>query len=316
MTADVQRRSLSIVIPVLNEGTAVRTARDAVASAMKETLPDTRYEILFVDDGSTDDTFSHIAELAQRDPSVKALKLMSNCGSHAAIRAGLEHATGDMAVFMACDLQDPPGLIARLVEKLAGPYEVVLAVRSSRSDGWYERLTSRLFFAVMRCFISDQIPRNGASMYLLGPRALAALRHFEEKNMTLESLFVLMGFKQTAIFYHRNARTQGESKWTFQKKIKLFVDFFVAYSFAPIRFVTLLGVSFSVFGAAWTAYIVGRHFLRHDLSPGWPALLSVLLMGFGVTNISLGIIAEYLWRVLDETRKRPRYLIEAKLNLK
>ena len=306
---------LTVVIPVLNEGAEVKTARDAVAKALKEARPGLDYEIIFVDDGSTDDSFAHLAALARGDERVKVLKLMSNCGAHAAIRAGLEHASGDMAVFLACDLQDPPEVIGQMIDKLVDPYQVVLAVRRSRSDSWLDRAFSRAFFAIMRGFVSEQIPREGASMYLLGSRALEAIKRFEEKNLTLESLFVLMGFQRTTVSYQRNARSQGQSKWTWQKKVKIFVDFFVAYSFAPIRFVSILGIVFCAFGAAWTSYLFALYFAGRPLSPGWPALISIILIGFGVTNLSLGIIAEYLWRVLDETRKRPRYLVETKVNL-
>ncbi len=306
---------ISIIVPAYNEGLGVAKAHEAIVEAISRDLPAFRYEIIFVDDGSTDDTFQCINEICLRDQNVKAIKFLNNCGAHTAIRAGLENCTGDMAVFIACDLQDPPSVISALVKELVHPFDIVLAVRNNRKDSLKDRLFSKLFFSVMRRFVSDKLPSEGSSMYLMSKKVVDALRLLQEKNITLESIFVVLNFSHTKVFYERQARVEGKSRWTFSKKIKILIDFFVAYSYSPIRFVTVIGILISTIGLAWGAFIIGRTLLIGDLAPGWPALISVILIGFGVTNFSLGIIAEYLWRTLDESRNRPRFIIEKRINI-
>jgi dolichol-phosphate mannosyltransferase len=291
----------------------VITAYETILSEVKKHSHE--YEIIFVDDGSNDDSFVHITKVSEKDPNVKALKFASNCGSHMAIRAGLEYATGDCACFIACDMQEPPELIYRLLKELEEPYEIVWAVRNSRKDSFSSILFAKVFYFFARRMVSKNIPPSGASMFMISKKALKSLNKYNERNLTLEGLFATIGFKSKHVLYEREMRKQGKSKWTLAKKIKLFIDFFIAYSYTPIRIVSITGVLLFIIGLIWTAYIIIRQLVWGDLSAGWPALLSVLLTGFGITNISLGIIAEYLWRTLDETRKRPRYILEKTINL-
>ena len=304
---------ISIVIPVYNEGKAVHRALELILEELskhKET-----YEIIFVDDGSEDDSFNHLEQIAHSNEKVRAIKLSSNCGSHMAIRAGLSFAKGNCACFIACDMQEPPHLIYTMKSELSEKYNIVWAVRNSRKDSFSTILFAKLFYWLARKIVTNNIPPSGASMFMVSHKVLKALNKYEERNLTLEGLFATMGFKSTYIYYDRKERISGKSKWTISKKFKLFIDFFVAYSNTPIRFVSVMGISFSVIGFMWTFYIIIREILYNDLSSGWPALISVLLIGFGITNISLGIIAEYLWRTLDEARKRPKYIIEKKINI-
>jgi dolichol-phosphate mannosyltransferase len=305
---------ISVVIPAYNESNGVNNAYEAVLKVFSNEINHYNYEIIFVDDGSIDDTYYHIRKICQDNKKVKGIKLLNNCGAHTAIRAGLENCTGDMAVFMACDLQDPPEIIFEMAKVLNDPYDIVLAIRKTRGDSMLNKLFSRIFFSIMRKFVSDKIPVEGSSMYLMSNRVLKSLKQFKERNLTLEAMFVLMHYNHITVSYERKAREQGASGWTLSKKIKILVDFFVAYSYAPIRFVTLTGVSIFLIGLFWTVYIVLRVIFVNDLSPGWPALISVITIGFGITNISLGIIAEYLWRTLDESRNRPVYIIDSKEN--
>jgi dolichol-phosphate mannosyltransferase len=285
-----------------------------VVEVFHQKLSNYNYEVIFVDDGSADDTFIQVQKICSNDKNVKGIKLLNNCGAHTAIRAGLENCMGDLAVFMACDLQDPPEIFPKLVEALVEPYDIILAVRKTREDSAKNKISSRLFFSVMRRFVSNKLPIEGSSMYLMSNKVVKSLKQFKERNLTLEAMFVLMHYKHTTVTYVRKAREQGRSGWTLTKKIKILVDFFVAYSYFPIRFVTLTGISIFLLGFLWTMYVVLRTIFIGDLSPGWPALISILLIGFGITNISLGIIADYLWRVLDESRRRPIYIIDIKEN--
>lgn len=303
---------LSIVVPVYFEGSNVEAPYKVITTLMETS--EINFELIFVDDGSGDDSFQHLSRIAEQDQRVKVIKLLSNCGAHMAIRAGLEYAEGEMGVFLACDLQEPAELIPEMIKKLVGKTDIVLAVRNHRADSLIDRAMSKGFFWIMKTFVSSKIPKSGSSMYLLGERALKAIKQYPERNMTLEGVFILNNFVYDTIIYNRQSREQGASKWTLSRKLKIFVDFFVAYSYAPIRFVTLIGILFFTLGFFWSIYILIRYFTINDFASGWPMLISVLCLGFGVTNISLGIIAEYLWRTLDEGRRRPKYIVEKKIN--
>lgn len=304
---------ISIIIPFYNEGESVHMTYLHIMEELSKHKES--YEIIFVDDGSIDDSFTHLEKMAQNDKNIRAIKLSSNCGSHMAIRAGLSFAKGHCACFIACDMQEPPHLIYKMKSELTEKYNIVWAVRNSRKDSFSTILFAKLFYWLARKIVTNNIPPSGASMFMVSHKVLKALNKYEERNLTLEGLFATMGFKSTYINYDRKERISGKSKWTISKKIKLFIDFFVAYSNTPIRFVSVMGIAFSVIGFMWTFYIIIREIIYNDLSSGWPALISVLLIGFGITNISLGIIAEYLWRTLDEARKRPKYIIEKKINI-
>jgi glycosyltransferase involved in cell wall biosynthesis len=308
-----QNIDITIVIPVFNEGVSVNNSYELIMEELSEHQDS--YELIFVDDGSSDDSFIHLENIANKDCRVKAIKLSSNYGSHMAIRAGLSFAKGKCACFIACDMQEPPSLIYKMKAELSEYHNIVWAVRNSRKDNFTTIIFSKLFYWLARKIVTNNIPPSGASMFMVSDKVLNALKMYEERNLTLEGLFATMGFKSTHIYYDRKERLSGKSKWTLSKKIKLFIDFFVAYSNAPIRFVSVMGIIFSILGFIWTFYIIARQIILGDLAPGWPALISVLLIGFGITNISLGIIAEYLWRTLDETRKRPKFIIEKTVNM-
>ena len=162
----------------------------------------------------------------------------------------------------------------------------------------------------MQKYAVPNFPKNGFDIVMFSRRVQDCLNNNIEGNSSLFIQILSLGFKQSAVTYYKKARLVGKSKWTVSKKIKLLIDSFVAFSFAPIRLVSLIGVVFFVLGIVWTGYIVFRKLVFNDLASGWPALMSILMVGFGITNISLGIIAEYLWRTLDASRKRPVFVIE------
>lgn len=307
-------RKLSIIVPAYNEGEGVRVAHDAIIAFFRSQLQDWEFELIFVDDGSRDDTFGYLAALAQQSPYTRVIRLAANCGSHMAIRAGLEHARGDLACFLACDLQDPPETISRMLEALVEPVEVVWAVRASREDGLCTRLLASTFYFVARLMVSKNLPPQGASMFLLGPRALKAVSLYKERNLTLEGLFATMGFPQAHICYERRARQLGSSKWTLGKRLKHFADFFVGYSYLPIRLISLTGMGIAALGFFYAAWVVLNRIFFGQPIEGWSSLMVVVLGMGGMQMVMLGVIGEYIWRTLDEARGRPRYFIEQIVN--
>ncbi|HYX69095.1 MAG TPA: glycosyltransferase family 2 protein [Terriglobales bacterium] len=305
---------LSVVVPAFNEGESVRTARAAIAEVFRSQLPGMDFEILFVDDGSRDDTFQHLAALAAEFPYVRVIKFAQNYGSHMAIRAGFDYATGDAACFVACDLQDPPDAIPRMLAALQAPVEIVWAVRNTRQDALSSRLFSRLFYGLARRLVSKNLAPSGSSMFLLGPQALKILRQHQERNLMLDGALATMAVAQAHVPYERQARRVGESKWTLAKKLKTFADFFVGYSQAPIRAMAFLGMVVAVAGVIYAGVTLVRRIWYAHAIEGWSWVMMAVLLLAGMIMVMLGILGEYLWRALDEARSRPRYVVETILN--
>jgi len=273
-------------------------------------------EFLVVDDHSSDRTPEILAALAAGDPRLKVLRFSRNFGSHRAFAAGLEHCSGDGAVILAADLQDPPETIPQLVEKWRKGAQVVWAARDEREgESLPTRLLSRTYYALMRRFAEVQPPKNGADFLLLDRRVIEALRASPEKNTSLLSLIQWMGFDQDQISYTKAARGSGRSKWTVRKKLKLAVDSFVSFSYAPIRLASAFGLLFAFSGFVYAAVIAGRAIMLGSPVQGWASMMCVLLIVSGVQLVMLGIVGEYLWRTFDETRGRPRYIVEKRINL-
>lgn len=304
---------LSVIVPVYNEGTNVKCAHDTIFNVLKEHLKGFDLEIIFVDDGSRDDSFSQLLSLAKKHTHVRVIKLSGNVGPHMAIRAGLDKASGDYACFIACDLQDPPELIPQMIESCIDPVQIVWAVREQREDSLFTKLSAKLFYLLARTLVTKNLPPGGSSMFLLGPKALKTVRLYPERNLTLEGLFANTGFPMAYVPYQRRRREFGKSKWTLSKKIKLFTDFFVAYSYIPIRLISIIGIFTAIMGLIYAALVLIRALVYNSVIPGWSSLMLVVLILGGIQMIMLGIIGEYLWRTLDEARKRPCYIIETTL---
>jgi glycosyltransferase involved in cell wall biosynthesis len=272
-------------------------------------------ELLFVDDHSQDRTPRVLADLAARDPRVRVLRFSRNFGSHKAFTAGLEHCTGDAAVILAADLQDPPETIPALVEKWRAGARVVWAQRADREgESLATRLCSRLYYFLMRRFAEVRPPPKGADFLLVDREVIAALKAAPEKHTSLLSLIQWMGFDQDQIDYTKEARHSGSSKWTLRKKFKLAVDSFVSFSYAPVRLMSAVGLGFALTGFLYALLIIGRSLVHGIPVQGWASLMCVLLIVSGVQLVMLGVLGEYLWRAFDEVRGRPRYIVERRIN--
>ncbi|HVW21316.1 MAG TPA: glycosyltransferase family 2 protein [Opitutaceae bacterium] len=273
-------------------------------------------ELLFVDDHSSDRTPEIIAALARRDRRVKALRFSRNFGSHKAFAAGLEACSGEAAVVLAADLQDPPETIPELVAKWRAGARVVWAVRDAREgESAATRLLSRLYYWLMRRFADVRPPPQGADFLLLDRQVIDALKAAPEKHTSLLALIQWVGFNQQQITYVKAARQHGRSKWTLRKKFKLAVDSFVSFSYAPVRAMSVVGLGFACAGFLYALLIVGRSLFQQVPVQGWASLMCVLLIVSGVQLVMLGVLGEYLWRAFDESRGRPRYIVEQRINL-
>lgn len=273
-------------------------------------------EFVFVDDHSRDGTPALLRSLAAKDPRVKVLRFAKNFGSHKAFTAGLEHATGDAAVILAADLQDPPETIPQLVEKWRGGAKTVWAVRAEREGvPMSDKLFARFYYGLMRRFADVQPPREGADFLLVDRCVLDQLRASPEKNTSVLLLIQWMGFPQAFIEYTKAARHSGRSNWTFSKKLKLAIDSLAGFSYAPIRLASLMGVLFGLTGFVYAVIVAARAIWWGSPVQGWPALMCVLLITAGVQLLILGVLGEYLWRIYDESRHRPRFIIEERINV-
>lgn len=299
---------ISIIIPFYNEAEILITLCEALESFFLKF--DICCEVIFVNDGSIDNSIDVLNRLSFTNYEAKLVSLSKNFGSHAALRAGLLHASGSFITFMNADLQDPLDLIPRLYEKCKKGNSIVWAFRNSSENSLFERSFSKAYSYLMKKYAISNYPEKGYDIVMFNKNVLLNLNSNIEANSSIHLQILTLGYKQDSIGYDKLKRSVGKSKWTVSKKIKLFIDSFVSFSYFPIRLVSIVGFVFFVLGLFWTIYIVSRKILFDDLSSGWPALVSILMLGFGITNISLGIIAEYLWRTFDSSRKRPVFIIE------
>jgi glycosyltransferase involved in cell wall biosynthesis len=243
---------------------------------------------------------------------VHLVRLSRNCGSHTAIYAGLAQCRGDAAVMLAADLQDPPELVGELLARWRQGDDIVWATRAAREgEKMSVRLTSRLYHFIFTHIALPETPAGGTDFFLMDRRIIDECLKIPEKNTDLMFLVQWMGFRQSMISYVKQGRASGKSKWTLGKRLKLAVDSIVSFSFTPIRVMSLLGIVFAVTGFMLAVVaIIGRLTGRIVANTGYVALATLLLIGFGLIMLMLGIIGEYLWRTFDEARGRPRFLIE------
>jgi dolichol-phosphate mannosyltransferase len=300
---------LSIVVPIyFNELNIADTVPQLLA--LRERLPGYELELVFVDDGSMDRSLELLLEWRDRHPDIiQVLELSRNFGSMSAILAGLSTASGDCVGMIAADLQDPPELFIDMVGYWSNGSKVVLAVRADREESRSQKLFSNGYYALMRRFALPDYPAGGFDFFLVDRQVVSEIVRIGEKNTNLMSLIFWMGFSPVMIPYVRTARKKGKSRWTFSKKVKLFVDSFVAFSYAPIRMLSALGASVAIAAFVYAGYVFAAWLARDIPVKGYAPIVILLAFTAGVQMLMLGILGEYLWRALDETRRRPPFLI-------
>lgn len=299
---------LSIIIPFLNEEENIPHLHERLC-ALEACLCDIELEIILVDDGSTDGSVEAIRRLPRTGPSKHLVCLSRNFGSHAALAAGVAHATGDVIAFLAADLQAPPELLVAMLDKWREGYDIVWGTRESREDPLLTRLCARIFYVLLRRYALPQMPLDGVELGLIDRKVIVSLGNLQERNSSIACLIMWSGFRQCFIPYRREARKAGRSKWSFGRKIKLFIDSFVAFSFLPMRLISALGGLISLLGLLYAGVIIVRAIVYGSAVMGWPSLMVTILLCFGVQMLMLGILSEYLWRALEAARNRPLYIV-------
>jgi polyisoprenyl-phosphate glycosyltransferase len=303
---------LSIITPAYNEAANLPVLYKRLCQVCTAAAID--WEWIIVDDHSTDNTFAVIADLTKANSRIQGVRFARNFGAHTAIRCGMQHAWGDCAVIMAADLQDPPETLPALLESWQAGHQVVWAVRGRREG---EKVSTvgfaRLYYFLMRHVVGfKEMPATGADFFLLDRRVIDALCQFNESNVSLMALITWMGFRQGQITYDKQARLHGQSGWNLHKKLKLVVDSVTSFSYLPIRLMTYLGFSVALVGFLYAGLVIANA-LTGRPAEGWSSLMVVVLVVGGLQMLMMGVLGEYLWRALDEARRRPRYIIEAAL---
>jgi dolichol-phosphate mannosyltransferase len=298
---------LSILTPAFNEATNLEALYARVATTTAQL--GVEWEWLVVDDHSRDDTFAVIQRLAARDPRVRGVRLARNSGSHVAITCGLHLVRGDAAVMMAADLQDPPETLAAMLERWRAGAQVVWAVRRERPGEAAHAGFAALYYWLLRRVVGmSEMPANGADFFLADRAVIDAFRQFPERSVSVLALVMWLGFRQEFIEYDKQPRASGASGWTLSRKVKLVVDSVTAFSEAPIRACTLLGLALLVV----TLVLMVAGFARWvQTGAGHLLVLTAAMAGVGgLQLVATGLVGEYVWRALEESRRRPQFVIE------
>jgi dolichol-phosphate mannosyltransferase len=303
---------ISIIIPLYNEAENLPLLSNRLANLL---FNDIEKEILFIDDSSTDNTPQLLEKICIDNPTFNFLRLSKNSGSHIAILAGMHQCKGDAVVFMAGDMQDPPELIDSLITKWQDGQDVVWAVRENiEGVSLLSKFLSKMFYFLMNSFANVKFPPSGADFALMDKKVVNAVLQSTGSNPSLGGLIASVGFKQTEIKYIKKARALGKSKWTLNKKLQAFIDAFVAFSFAPMRIMIYIGMIISIIGFLYAIFIIILRLFFIKQIDGWSSIMVVVLFIGGIQMLMIGTLGEYLWRNLEESRKKPLFFIEKKSN--
>lgn len=273
-------------------------------------LPDCELEFVFVDDGSKDDSLKLLLKAKELDPRIKVIKLSRNFGSMAAIQAGLEHVTGDCVGIISADLQDPPELFQTMIGQWKEGKKVVLATRSHREESFSQRAFSNSYYFLLEKFALKDYPKGGFDFVLIDRQVVFEILDIKEKNTNIMSLIYWLGHDRELIPYTRQERKLGKSRWTLSKKVKLFVDSFVSFSYMPIRVMSLIGMITALISFFYGIFVIVCTLFGLIELQGWTTIIALITFLLGIIMTMLGIIGEYLWRILDESRKRPSYIVD------
>jgi len=301
---------ISIIAPVYNEQEVLTAFYHSLCETL-DTLP-FRFEIIFIDDGSQDNSLEIIHSLQQNDPRISAIELSRNFGKEIALTAGLDHSHGDAAIIIDTDLQDPPELIQDMILEWKNGFDVVYGQRISRQgESVLKKVSSHLFYRVIQRMSHIKIPEDTGDFRLLNRTAIDALKQLREQRRFMKGLFSWVGYRQKAIPFHRQPRQAGASKWNYWRLWNFALEGITSFTTAPLHLATYFGLL-----TAFGAFLFGVYIIYHTLVwgnpiPGYPSLMVVVLFLGGIQLISIGIVGEYLGRLFDETKQRPLYLIKS-----
>ena len=306
---------LSIVVPVYNEEESIIPFYERTIKVIKK-LKKT-YEIIFINDGSTDSTYDVLNRLHKKDRNVKLLDFSRNFGKEIALTAGLDAASGSGVVPIDVDLQDPPELIHEMIKKWKSGYDVVYATRTSRrGESLLKKVTAFIFYKVIRVFTKFNIPANTGDFRLMDEKVVRALGELREHHRFMKGLFSWVGYKQTCVEYQRDPRFVGTTKWKYGKLINFAIEGITSFSYIPLRFSTYLGFTISIFSFLYAAILITKKLIYGGSVAGYPSMMVAILFLGGIQLLSIGIIGEYVGRIYNETKNRKLYFIRETKGIK
>jgi len=308
-------QTVSVIVPFLNEEENLERFCEYIdAEAGKA---DFQIEVIFVDDGSGDNSVSIVTAYEFNNcKTAKLIQLSKNFGSHAAIRAGISKATGDYCTYIEADLETPEDMLDVMYENIIKGYDAVYIEKRTVKKPFLTKIASSIFSYLMRKHAVPNYQQGGINNIMMKRNIVEYLNNNIENNSSLQLQIINAGFKSITIGMHYRTREKGKTKWSMSRKIKLFIDSFISFSYFPIRLVSFVGAILALAGIIYGIYLVILRITGYGLQEGYATIAALLLFGFGITNISLGIIAEYLWRTLDAAQKRPVFIISKENDIK
>jgi glycosyltransferase involved in cell wall biosynthesis len=306
---------LSIVIPCYNEEKVIDETISVLLNVTKElkTKDIVDYEMIFVDDGSADNTFHVLEKHSNIHREIKIIKLSNNFGHQKAILAGYENSTGDLITTLDADLQDPPELIGKMIEKINNGFDIVYGARNKRVDSLFKRYSAKLFYWIMKRMRVEIIPEH-AEYRMITRKVLTAFLKYNEKNIFIRAIFPKLGFLSTIIYYDRPKRFAGETKYPLSKMISFGIDGITSFSIIPLRLFTFIGMVISIFSLLAIFWSMFAKIFGVTVT-GWTSIVVPIYFLGGIQMIFLGVLGEYVGKIYMEVKGRPRFIIEKKINL-
>ncbi len=302
-------KKISIIIPAYNEAEALPVLKERLDKLM-ESMENYEFEILFINDGSKDNTLEIIKEMRQEDERVSYIDFARNFGQEIAMMAGIDYATGDSVIIMDADLQDPPEIIPELVKYWEEGYDDVYARRKSRKgETWLKKFTAKMYYKVLQHVTRVEIQRDTGNFRLLDRRCVNALKKLRESQRNMKSMFSWIGYKKKEVLYDRDPRIAGKTKWNYMKLIDLAIDGITSFTTSPLRISTFIAIPTFIALFIYLIYVIAKCFIVHQVMQAYQAIILLILFFSGIQILLFGIIGEYLGRIFNETKNRPLYLV-------
>lgn len=308
-------KKISVIVPMYNEEKVIEECYKRLTKILQQ-IENYNYEIVTVNDGSKDETLEMLEEIARNDTNFKIISFSRNFGHQAAVTAGLQNVTGDAVVIIDADLQDPPELIPEMIKLWEQGNEVIYGKRKSRKgESHFKLFTAKLFYQTLNALSDVEIPKDTGDFRLVDRKVVDTINDLPEHNKFLRGLFSWVGYKQIPFEYDRNERIAGETKYPFSKMFKLATDGIISFSTKPLKLVGGLGIISIIISICILIYaLISFAFKLNDLSAGWTSIMVSITFFSGIQLISIWIMAEYIGRIYDETKRRPQYIIDKKVN--
>ncbi|MBW2069351.1 MAG: glycosyltransferase family 2 protein [Deltaproteobacteria bacterium] len=310
----VQNPVLSIVVPMYNESENVWPFYERLKKVLDQIGES--YEIICVNDGSTDDTIEKLLKLRELDPNVKIIDFSRNFGKEIALTAGIDFSSGEAVIPIDADLQDPPEIIPELVSKWREGYDVVYATRLSREgESYIKRLTATLFYRIAQKVMHINIPKDTGDFRLVSRAVVETLKEMRERNRFMKGLFAWVGFPHSVVYYRREKRHGGKTKWNYWRLWNFALEGITSFSYIPLQIATYFGFVVALLSFVYALFIVIRTLLFGIKVPGYASTITIILFLGGVQLICIGILGEYIGRIYTEVKRRPLYVIRRKYGL-